>query len=165
MIEILYFCAILTLTGGNMKIVCNNPNASFLYFLLDKYEAGVVLSGDEIKAVRAGHMSIKESFVTVKDGEAFLKNAYIEQYSNAFDGVRKKTNERRDRKLLLHKTEISKLEKAVGQEGLTVVPIKAYFDDSYLKISIATAKGKKTYDKRESIKQKDLDRKLSREQY
>lgn len=148
-----------------MKIVCNNPNASYLYFLLDKYEAGIVLTGDEIKAVRAGHMSIKESFVSVKNGEVLLKNAYIEQYSNAYDGSRKKANERKDRKLLLHKTEISKLKKAVSQEGLTIVPIKAYFDGSYLKLTIAEAKGKKTYDKRESIKQKDIDRKLSREQY
>ena len=148
-----------------MKIVCNNPNASYLYFLLDKYEAGIVLSGDEIKAVRAGHMSIKESFVNVKNGEVFLKNAYIEQYSNAFDSVRKKSNERKDRKLLLHKTEISKLDKAIAQEGLTIVPIKAYFDGSYLKITIAVAKGKKTYDKRESIKEKDIARKISREQY
>ena len=94
-----------------------------------------------------------------------LKNAYIEQYSNSFDGSRKKTNERKDRKLLLHKTEIVKLSKAVEQEGLTIVPIKAYFDGSYLKLTIALAKGKKNYDKRESIKQKDIDRKLSREQY
>ena len=148
-----------------MKIVCNNPNASFLYFLLDKYEAGIVLTGDEIKAVRAGHMSIKESFVSVKHGEVLLKNAYIEQYSNAYDGKRKKSSERKDRKLLLHKSEIAKLEKAVSQEGLTIVPVNAYFDKAYLKLTIAVAKGKKTYDKRESIKQKDLDRKISREQY
>ena len=148
-----------------MKIVCNNPNASYLYFLLDKHEAGIVLTGDEIKSVRAGHMSIKESFVTVKNGEVMLKNAYIEQYSNAFDGVRKKSNERKDRKLLLHKTEIAKLQKSVEQEGLTIVPIKAYFDGSYLKLSISVAKGKKTYDKRDSIKKKDIERKLSREQY
>lgn len=148
-----------------MKVVCNNPNASFLYFLLDKYEAGIVLTGDEIKAVRAGHMSIKESFVNVKDGEVLLKNAYIEQYSNAFDGARKRSDERKDRKLLLHKTEIAKLEKAVSQEGLTIVPVKAYFEGSYLKLTISIAKGKKTYDKRESIKQKDLDRKLSRQNY
>lgn len=148
-----------------MKIVCNNPNASYLYFLLDKYEAGIVLTGDEIKAVRAGHISIKESFVSVKNGEVVLKNAYIEQYSNAYDSGRKKSNERRDRKLLLHKQEIAKLEKAVSQEGLTVVPIKAYFDGSYLKITISLAKGKKTFDKRESIKEKDLNRKMSREQY
>lgn len=148
-----------------MKIVCNNPNASYLYFLLDKYEAGIVLTGDEIKAVRAGHISIKESFVSVKNGEVLLKNAYIEQYSNAYDSGRKKSNERRDRKLLLHKQEIAKLEKAVSQEGLTVVPVKAYFDGSYLKITISLAKGKKTFDKRESIKEKDLNRKMSREQY
>ena len=148
-----------------MKIVCNNPNASYLYFLLDKYEAGIVLTGDEIKSVRAGHMSIKESFVSVKNGEVVLKNAYIEQYSNAFDGVRKKSNERKDRKLLLHKTEIAKLQKSVEQEGLTIVPIKAYFDGSHLKLSISVAKGKKTYDKRDSIKKKDIERKLSREQY
>jgi len=99
-----------------MKIVCNNPNASHLYFLLDKYEAGIILTGDEIKSVRAGHISIKESFVSVKHGEVILKNAYIEQYSNAYDGNRKKADERKDRKLLLHKTEIKKLTKAVEQE-------------------------------------------------
>ena len=147
-----------------MKIVCNNPNASYLYFLLDKYEAGIVLTGDEIKAVRAGHMSIKESFVTVKNGEVWLKNAYIEQYSNAFDGTRKKSNERKDRKLLLHKKEISQLDKAISLDGLTIVPVKAYFDDSYLKLTISVARGKKTYDKRESIKEKDVERRMRREQ-
>lgn len=148
-----------------MKIVCNNPKASYLYFLLDQYEAGIVLTGDEIKSVRAGHMSIKESFVAVKKGEVVLKNSYIEQYSQSFDGNRKSSNERRDRKLLLHKNEIQKIEKAVSVEGLTVVPLKAYFDGAYLKISIALAKGKKNYDKRESIKTRDIERRINKQQY
>lgn len=144
-----------------MKIVCNNPIANFQYFLLDKFEAGIVLNGDEIKSIRAGHISIKEAFVSIKNDEVWLKNAYIEQYSNAFATNRNRANERKDRKLLLHKSEILRLKKTIEQQGLTLVPVKVYFENSFAKIQIAVARGKKLYDKRETIKKRDVERKIS----
>ncbi len=142
-----------------MKIVCNNASANYEYFLLDRFEAGICLSGDEIKSVRAGHFSIKESFVVVKDNYVYLKNSYIAPYQNSFNANRIIADPRRDRTLLLHKREIAKLRKAREQDGLTIVPVRAYFDKSYLKVEIAIARGKKLYDKRETIKRRELDRK------
>lgn len=141
-----------------MKIVCTNNTANFEYFLLDKFVAGISLSGDEIKSVRAGNFSIKESFVVVKDNYVFLKNAYIAPYENAYDGKRQPIDPRRDRQLLLHKIEIKKLKKARENDGLTIIPVKAFFDNHYLKVEIATARGKKLFDKRETIKKRDLER-------
>lgn len=146
-----------------MKIVCTNPVASFQYFLLDKYEAGIVLSGDEIKSIRLGHISIKEAFVLVKNGEVWLKNAFIQNYDKSFIGARNKSNEKQDRKLLLHKNEIAKIKKSLEHEGLTIVPTKVYFNGSLAKLEIAIAKGKKLYDKRETIKKREVERKLNRE--
>lgn len=148
-----------------MKIVCNNPNANFQYFLLEKYEAGIVLSGDEIKSIRLGHISIKESFVIVKNNEVWLKNAFIQNYDKSFNGGRNKSDEKQDRKLLLHKKEILKIKKSLVQEGLALVPTKVYFNGSFVKVEIAVAKGKKLYDKRETIKKRDVERKVNREQY
>ena len=148
-----------------MKIVCNNPIANFQYFLLEKFEAGIVLSGDEIKSIRLGHVSIKEAFVTIRNNEVWLKNAFIQNYDKSFTGGRNKADERQDRKLLLHKKEILKIKKSLEQEGLTLVPTKVYFNGSFVKIEIAVAKGKKLYDKRETIKKRDVERKISKEQY
>ncbi|MBQ8430725.1 MAG: SsrA-binding protein SmpB [Clostridia bacterium] len=146
-----------------MKLIANNPIANYQYFLLDKYEAGIVLTGDEIKSIRAGHVSIKEAFVHIKNNEAWLKNAYIQAYDKAFDSRRNKADERKDRKLLLHKNEILRIKKSLEQEGLTLVPVKIYFEGAYAKVEIAIAKGKKLYDKRETIKKREIDRKLKRE--
>ena len=146
-----------------MKLICTNKKANFEYFLLDKYEAGIVLTGDEIKSIRAGHISINESFVYVKDGEVWLKNTYIKLYDKGYNSSRKKTNERVDRKLLLHKKEIVKIQKDIQQEGLTIVPTKVYFEGSLVKVEIAIAKGKKLYDKRETKKKQDEERRISRE--
>lgn len=146
-----------------MKLICNNPIASHEYFLLDNYEAGIVLSGDEIKSVRAGHISIKESFVRVDSGEVWLKNAYIQAYDKGYNISRHKTDERADRKLLLHKREILKIKKQIEQDGLTVVPTKVYFEGSHVKVAISIAKGKKLFDKRETAKKKDLERRLRQE--
>lgn len=142
-----------------MILICNNKDATFNYFILEKFEAGIVLSGDEIKSCRLGNMSLKEAFITVKNNEVLLKNAYIKEFENAYDGSRSTFNTRQDRKLLLHDYEISKLKKAKEQQGQTIVPLKAYIDKKYLKIEIAIAKGKKLYDKRESIKERELSRK------
>lgn len=144
-----------------MKIVCTNNIASYEYFLLDKFVAGISLSGDEIKSVRAGNFSLKESFVIAKDNYVYLKNAYIAPYENAYDAKRQPIDPRRDRQLLLHKIEIKKLKKAREQEGLTIIPTKAFFDNHYLKVEIAIARGKKLFDKRESIKNRDLARSKS----
>jgi len=143
-----------------MKIIAENKRARFEYELLDTYEAGIVLTGDEIKSVRLGHLSLVDTYGFIKDGECFLRNSYIKEYSNSFDAGRYGDNSRRDRKLLLHKDEILKMKKKIETEHLTLVPIKAYFVDSNLKVEIAVARGKKLYDKRETLKKKDLERKM-----
>ena len=143
-----------------MKLVAENKRARFEYELIDTYEAGIVLTGDEIKSVRLGHLSIVDTYGFIKDGECFLRNSYIKEYSNSFDAGRYGDTSRRDRKLLLHKDEILKIKKKIEQEHLTIVPTKAYFSGSNIKVEIAVARGKKLYDKRESLKKKDLDRKL-----
>ena len=146
-----------------MKLMAENRRASFEYELLDKYEAGIVLTGDEIKSVRLGHFSLVDCYGFIKDNECFLRNSYIKPYSNSFDAGRFGDTSRRDRKLLLHKDEILKIKKKLEQEHLTLVPTKGYFEGSNLKVEIAVARGKKLYDKRESLKKKDLDRKERRE--
>ena len=143
-----------------MKIVAENKRARFEYELLDTYEAGIVLTGDEIKSVRLGHFSIVDTYGFIKDGECFLRNSYIKEYSNSFDAGRYGDTTRRDRKLLLHKDEILKMKKRIEQDHLTIVPTKAYFSGSNIKVEIAIARGKKLYDKREALKKKDLDRKM-----
>lgn len=143
-----------------MKLVAENKRARFEYELLEMYEAGIVLTGDEIKSVRLGHFSIVDTYGFIKDGECFLRNSYIKEYSNSFDAGRFGDSSRRDRKLLLHKEEIVKIKKKIEQDRLTIVPTKAYFSGSNIKVEIAVARGKKLYDKRESLKQKDLDRRM-----
>ena len=143
-----------------MKLMAENKRARFEYELIDTYEAGIVLTGDEIKSVRAGHFSIVDTYGYIKNGECFLRNSYIKEYDNSFDAGRGGDTSRRDRKLLLHKDEIAKIKKKVEQDHLTLVPIKAYFSGSNIKVEIAVARGKKLYDKRESLKKKDLDRKI-----
>ena len=143
-----------------MKIVAENKRAKFDYELLDIYEAGIVLTGDEIKSVRLGHFSLVDCYGFIKDGECFLRNSYIKEYSNSFDAGRFGDTTRRDRKLLLHKEEILKIKKKLETEHLTLVPTKAYFDNSNLKVEIAIARGKKLYDKRETLKIKEVERKI-----
>lgn len=143
-----------------MKNVAENRRARFEYTILNTYEAGIVLTGDEIKAVRLGHFSITDCYAYIKNNECFLRNSYIKEYSNSFEAGRGADKTRRDRKLLLHADEIAKIKKKIEVEHLTLVPTRAYFSGSNLKVEIAIAKGKKLYDKRETIKQRDLDRKL-----
>ncbi len=142
-----------------MKLVAENRRAKFEYELLDKYEAGIVLTGDEIKAVRLGHFSINDCYGFIKNDECYLRNSYIKEYANSFDSSKNNEMTRRDRKLLLHKQEIEKIKKKIETENMTIVPTKAYFVKSNLKVEIAIARGKKLYDKRESIKKRELDRK------
>ena len=143
-----------------MKLVAENKRARFEYELLETYEAGIVLTGDEIKSVRLGHFSIVDTYGYIKNEECFLRNSYIKEYSNSFDAGRYGDTSRRDRKLLLHKDEILKIKKKIEQDRLTLVPTKAYFSGSNIKVEIAVARGKKLYDKRESLKQKEIERRL-----
>ena len=140
-----------------MKIIAKNKKAFFDYEILEKYEAGVVLSGSEVKSIRAGRVNLKDSFIKIVKAEAFLFNAHIShlQTTHAFF----KPNERRERKLLLHRKEIDKLLGKISIEGLTLVPLVLYFNKrNRVKIEIALAKGKNLHDKRETLKRKILDR-------
>lgn len=147
---------------SNEKNVAENRRARFEYELIDKYEAGIVLTGDEIKSVRAGHLSLTDCYGYIKNNECFLRNSYIKEYDNSFNAGRQGDETKRDRKLLLHKEEIAKLKKKIETEHLTLVPTRAYFSGSNLKVEIALARGKKLYDKREALKQKEVKRNISR---
>ncbi len=138
-----------------MKLIVNNKKANFEYFIFDRFEAGIVLEGSEVKSLRKGEASLLDSFVFVRNQEVFLKNMYIKPYeqSTAFT-----PDARRDRKLLLSKREILKIDRAVKEKSLTIVPTKVYFKDNLVKVEIATAKGKKLFDKRETIKRREQDR-------
>ncbi len=134
-----------------MKVVARNKKASYNYFLLDKFEAGIVLVGTEIKSIRAGKVSIADAYCLVKNNEMFVVNMHIAKYAqgNIFNH-----NETRTRKLLLHKKEIRKIGKKVATESLTIVPTQIYIDKGLAKLEIAIAKGKKNYDKRQTLKEK-----------
>lgn len=136
-----------------MEII--NKKARFDYFIDEEIEAGIELVGTEIKSVRKGSVDLKDSFVHIKNGEVFLINTYIAHYeeANQFNH-----DERRSRKLLLHKKEINKLQEKVKIEGFTLIPLKMYFKKNHVKILIGVARGKKLYDKRETIKERDLKR-------
>lgn len=136
-------------------IEIKNKKAYFDYTVLDSIEAGISLVGTEIKSVRKGSVDLKDSFITIKNNEAFILNMYIAKYEegNIFNH-----DERRTRKLLLHKKEIKKLKEKVSTEGLTLIPLKLYFQKNYVKVLVGLCKGKKLYDKRASIKERDLKR-------
>lgn len=132
-----------------------NKRARFDYFIEEEIEAGIVLTGTEIKSVRAGKCNIVDCYGIIKNNEIFLLNMFISHYK---EGNIYNHDETRTRKLLLHKKEIKKLSDAISREGKTLVPLKLYFKDNKLKVLLGLAKGKKNYDKRESIKENDLKR-------
>ena len=136
-----------------------NREARFNYFILEEIECGIALVGTEIKSIKEGNSNIKDSYAIIKNSEVYLLNMYIKEYKegNIFNH-----DPRRTRKLLLHKQEIRKLEAKVSQEGLTLVPLKVYFNKNKVKVLIGLCKGKKLYDKRESLKEKDLKREESK---
>lgn len=145
----------------DIKVVANNRKASFEYFLLEKFEAGLVLQGSEIKSIRAGQMSIQESYVDIVNGEeAWLIEANIAPYVQA---NRFNHDPKRKRKLLLHKKQIRELWNKIRIKGMTVVPTRVYLKDGRAKIEIALAKGKKAYDKRATIAKRDEARSAERE--
>lgn len=133
----------------------NNRKARFNYFIEKEFEAGIVLTGTEIKSIRKGSANFNDAYVTIKNGEVYIVNMYIAKYE---EGNRFNHEERRTRKLLLHKSEIKKIGEELKNTGITVVPLKLYFKGNYAKVLIGIARGKKLYDKRESIKERDLRR-------
>ena len=136
-----------------MEIV--NRKARYDYFIESEIEAGIALSGTEIKSLRKGSADLKDSYIRIKNNEAYIINMYIAKYEegNIFNH-----EERRERKLLLHKSEIKKLDALSKNEGYTLIPIRCYLKKNYAKISVGVCRGKKNYDKRESIKERDLKR-------
>jgi len=145
----------------DIKVVANNRKASFEYFLLEKFEAGLVLQGSEIKSIRAGQISIQESYVDISNGEeAWLVEAHIAPYAQA---NRFNHDPKRKRKILLHKKQIREIWNNIRIKGMTVVPTRVYLKDGRAKIEIALAKGKKAYDKRATIAKRDEARSAERE--
>lgn len=142
-----------------MKILANNKKAKHDYFLEEKYEAGIELKGNEVKSIREGKVSIKESHVGDYKGELFVYNMNVTPYEQSYE---KNIDPIRTRKLLLHKKEIDKLIGKVSQAGYTMIVNKIYLKDGLIKAEIALAKGKKIYDKRETIKKNDAKRKIER---
>jgi len=143
----------------NVKVVATNRKAKFEYFLLETFEAGISLQGSEIKSIRAGQMSLGEAYVKIDMKEAWLINAHIAPYEQA---NRFNHDPLRERRLLLHKKEIRKIWEAIRQKGMTVVPVEVYLKDGRAKVEIALAKGKKLYDKRDALAQRDQEREMSR---
>ncbi len=144
----------------NVKVVATNRKAQFEYFLLERFEAGIALQGSEIKSVRAGQVSLAEAFVQVDGREAWLVNAHIAPYNPA---SRFNHDPRRPRRLLLHKREILELWNAVRAKGVTIVPVSIYLKEGKAKVEIAIAKGKKLYDKRAAIAEREAEREARRE--
>lgn len=134
------------------KLIANNKKARFDYFIEDTYEAGISLAGTEVKSLRSGKCSVKESFIRIENGEVYIYNMHISPYEkgNIFN-----KDPLRVRKLLLHKYEINKLTGQMQQKGYTIVPLQVYFNGSLVKVEIGLARGKKLYDKRQDIAKKD----------
>lgn len=144
-----------------MKIITTNRSAGFEYFIEEKYEAGIVLSGDEIKSLRLGNVNMNDSFCFLREGEVSVKNMHVALYDKS-DGFSARDT-RRDRKLLLHKSEIAKIAGKINRQGYTLVPLKLYFKDSLVKIEVALCKGKHTFDKKQAIAERDVKRSVDRE--
>jgi len=143
-----------------VKVVCQNRKAYFDYFIDDVVEAGIVLTGPEVKSIRLGKVNINDAFARIRKSEVFLHNAHISPYpftpQDAFDPTR-------TRKLLLHRREIKRLIGKTEEKGFTLIPLKLYFRDQYVKVELGLAKGKKKYDKRETIRRRDEERELQRQ--
>tara|TARA_A100001011_G_scaffold392493_1_gene480168 strand:+ start:704 stop:1174 length:471 start_codon:yes stop_codon:yes gene_type:complete len=146
-------------TSSGLKIICLNRKASFNYFFEQLYEAGIVLKGSEIKSIRKGKVNISESYAVEKGGEIFLINSHIASYKEASYSDHNPTDER---KLLFNKKEINKLIGKINRDGFSLIPTKMYFKKGKAKIEVAIAKGKKKYDKRQTIKNREWNRDKSR---
>ena len=137
-----------------------NRRAKYDYFIIDSYEAGIVLTGTEIKSIRLGKVNIKDSYIIIRNEELYLLNTHISSYDK---GNRFNHDEERTRKLLMHKKEIKKLNNKVTLEGNTLIPLKIYFKNGKAKILVGLCKGKKNYDKRETIKKREAEREIAKQ--
>lgn len=146
--------------GAGTKIITDNRQARYLYEILETYEAGIQLIGSEVKSIRAGKVNIQDGYALIRNSEAWLINAHISPYQAS--GQYFNHEPRRTRKLLLNRKEINKLIGQVEQKGLTLIPLKLYFRDGWIKVSIGLAKGKKLHDKRETMKRRDDQRDMAR---
>jgi SsrA-binding protein len=142
-------------TDSVEKLIASNKKALHDYFIVQKFEAGLALTGTEVKSLRAGRANLKDSYVILKDGEAFLFGTHISPYTH---GNFENHDPERTRKLLLHRKELEKLKKETTEKGLTVVPLRLYFKGAKVKAEIAVVRGKKQYDKRETEKKREADR-------
>jgi SsrA-binding protein len=142
------------------KVITDNRQARYLYEILETYEAGIQLTGTEVKSIRAGKVNLQDGYALIRNGEAWLINAHISPYNAS--GQYFNHEPRRTRKLLLHRQELRKLIGKVEQQGLTLVPLKMYLKRGWVKVSIALAKGKKVHDKREDIKRRQDQREMQR---
>jgi SsrA-binding protein len=141
------------------KLIAQNRRARHEYTIMDTYEAGIVLTGTEVKSLRAGRANLTESFATIDDGEAWLRGVHIPEYTM---GTFNNHTPRRNRKLLLHRSEITRLIGKTREGGVTIVPLSLYFKDGKAKVEIALARGKKSYDKRQALAERDAAREISR---
>lgn len=142
------------------KLIQQNKKAFFDYFIEETYEAGIALVGSEVKSIKMGKVNLKDSYCSLDKGEVFLKNCFVTSYEK---GSYFNKDEKRPRKLLLHKYEINKLIGKVKEKGYTLIPTKIYFSGHLVKVQIALAKGKHTYDKRATIKEKEIKRTIERQ--
>ncbi len=144
-----------------MKTIAYNRYATYEYFILEKYEAGIALEGAEVKSLRAGNCNLKDSFCFIRDGQLTLKNAHIAVYDKA--GAFSTKDSKRDRKLLMHRSEIDKIVGKINEKGYTLIPLSLYFSGSLVKVEVALCKGKQSFDKKRAIAEKDEKRALERQ--
>ena len=145
------------------RSIASNRRARRDYTILKTYEAGIVLAGNEVKSLRAGHASLAGAFVQEHDGELMLHGLHIAEHGYGRDGIRILDQPRRTRKLLLHRSEIDKITAGLGDAGVAVVPLSLYFQNGWAKVEIALARGRRSFDKRQAIAQRDADREIARE--
>ena len=141
------------------RIIAKNPTAFHNYTIEDRFEAGIVLSGTEIKSIRNGNVNIKDSYIIIKNGEMWILGMHIKPYE--FGNINNK-DPLRDRKILVHKSEINKLLGKIKQKGISLIPLNLYWDKNHVKVEVGIGKGKKLYDKREDLKRKDAERTIER---
>ena len=144
----------------DQKVIANNKKAYYEYFILYKFEAGIELTGSEVKSLREGKASLKEGYVVIRDREAIMMGVHISPYSHT---GHQGHDPKRDRRLLLTKRELVKLHQKTTEKGMTIIPLKLYFTKNWAKVEIGLAKGKKHYDKKATLKEKDIKRETARE--
>ena len=143
------------------KVLITNRQAGHDYFILEKYEAGIVLSGDEVKSIKMGNANLKEAFIYAENGSLVIKNMHVSTYEKT-DGF-SKHDTRRDRKLLMHKLEILRLKQKVEKKGLTLIPLRIYLKGALIKVELGLCQGKHTYDKKQDLMDKDNKRFIERQ--